>query len=197
MLIDFCLSEQRTKFSQREALMSRANSLKKVFRQIIEHADKFVDDQNNQPQGSSMANTSSSNNMKLVLDTAASTVESTSTKILSSRSDPSMALLQLYGPSNDESSLDPSPCPSPIPVVPSLTTNFPLLPTSPLRYPHPLQPVFFRMATPPNTQPHRPRTEAAHRVPKLAFQESLESEGDEDKDVISSLQVSFPNLAKV
>ena len=87
----------------------------------------------------------------------------------------SMATLQLYGSgggcgsSGGESSLEPSPCPSPIPVVPSLTTNFPLLPTSPLRYPHPLQPVFFRMATPPNTQPQRPRANSANAGEETFF----------------------------
>ncbi|ODN01907.1 Diacylglycerol kinase delta [Orchesella cincta] len=35
-----------TKFRQREALMSRANSLKKAVRQIIEHAEKTLDEQN-------------------------------------------------------------------------------------------------------------------------------------------------------
>lgn len=34
------------KFSQREALMSRANSLKKAVRQIIEHAERALDEQN-------------------------------------------------------------------------------------------------------------------------------------------------------
>lgn len=35
-----------SKFRQREALMSRANSLKKAVRQIIEHAEKTLDEQN-------------------------------------------------------------------------------------------------------------------------------------------------------
>ena len=39
---------QRAKFSQRDALISRANSLKKAVRQIIEHAEKALDEQNEQ-----------------------------------------------------------------------------------------------------------------------------------------------------
>lgn len=35
-------------FVQNEALMSRANSLKKAVREIIEHAEKAVDEQNRQ-----------------------------------------------------------------------------------------------------------------------------------------------------
>lgn len=105
---------------------------------------------------------------------------------------PPMSLLQLYSATSGESSGDPSPCPSPIPVVPSLTTNFPLLPTSPLRYPHPLQPVFFRMATPPNTQPQRPKNNSSARSgPRSSNVESPESEGDEDREAIISLQVSI------
>ena len=107
---------------------------------------------------------------------------------LMGKSTQAMATLQLYCASvSGESSMEPSPSPSPIPVVPSLTTNFPLLPTSPLRYPHPLQPVFYRMATPPNIQPQKSRCDG--RSPRLACQESLESEGDEDREAILSLQV--------
>ena len=116
-----------------------------------------------------------------------------------------MSLLQLYSATSGESSGDPSPCPSPIPVVPSLTTNFPLLPTSPLRYPHPLQPVFFRMATPPNTQPQRPKNHNVNiRIPaahqhhqhhqhRAAFNESPESDGDEDREAMLRLQVLHPS----
>lgn len=45
--MDVCRA-QRTKFVQREALMSRADSLKKAVRQIIELAEKTLDDQNAQ-----------------------------------------------------------------------------------------------------------------------------------------------------
>ncbi|XP_035231837.1 diacylglycerol kinase eta-like isoform X2 [Stegodyphus dumicola] len=41
---------KKTTFIQREALMSRANSLKKAVRQIIEHAERAVDEQNAQTQ---------------------------------------------------------------------------------------------------------------------------------------------------
>ena len=38
-----------TKFRQKEILMSRANSLKKAVRQIIEHAEKTIDEQSSSP----------------------------------------------------------------------------------------------------------------------------------------------------
>jgi hypothetical protein len=39
---------QQQQFAKREALMSRANSLKKAIRQIIEHTERAVDEQNRQ-----------------------------------------------------------------------------------------------------------------------------------------------------
>jgi hypothetical protein len=115
-----------------------------------------------------------------------------------------MALLQLYSAiGGGDSSSEPSPCPSPIPMAPSLTTNFPLLPTSPIRYPNP--PVFYRMATPPNTQPQRPRSSSSSPRPPSAgrncyvsHQESAESEGDEDRSsAMLSLQAKLNAISPV
>lgn len=186
------------KFSQREALMSRANSLKKAVRQIIEHAERALDEQNSiQTRGADQPGTRSSiggagSDIKFVVthpdDSAEEMTKPLAQKQPVGASMP-MALLQLYSAiGSGDSSSDPSPCPSPIPVLPSLTTNFPLLPTSPIRYPHPLQPVFYRMATPPNVQPQR-----GFRATSPRHQESAESEGEEDREAMLSLQVPFTN----
>jgi hypothetical protein len=175
--------------------MSRANSLKKAVRQIIEHAEKALDDQNAQLRTTRSTSATMSQNsggdIKLIVTQSEDVKEDTKvveSETLMGKSTQAMATLQLYCASvSGESSMEPSPSPSPIPVVPSLTTNFPLLPTSPLRYPHPLQPVFYRMATPPNIQPQKSRYDG--RSPRLACQESLESEGEEDREAILSLQV--------
>lgn len=205
---------QRAKFHQREALMSRANSLKKAVRQIIEHAEKALDEQNGiqgsrsihsatASQTSGCGVVTSGNDIKLIVThpedgSSAGIKANTNTAVSKSAALP-MAFLQLYSAisgAGGDSSSEPSPCPSPIPVAPSLTTNFPLLPTSPIRYPNP--PVFYRMATPPNIQPQRPRSnsEAPLRAtsprppgPFVSHQESAESEGDEDRSAMLSLQV--------
>jgi hypothetical protein len=166
--------------------MSRANSLKKAVRQIIEHAEKALDDQNAQLRTTRSTSATMSQNsggdIKLIVTQSEDVKEDTKvveSENLLGKSTQAMATLQLYCASvSGESSMDPSP---------SLTTNFPLLPTSPLRYPHPLQPVFYRMATPPNIQPQKSRYDG--RSPRLACQESLESEGEEDREAILSLQV--------
>jgi hypothetical protein len=43
----------QSEFVQREALMSRANSLKKAIRQLVEHAEQAVDEQNKTRAGPS------------------------------------------------------------------------------------------------------------------------------------------------
>ncbi|KAI9559041.1 putative diacylglycerol kise eta-like [Daphnia sinensis] len=209
----------RAKFSQREALMSRANSLKKAVRQIIEHAERALDEQNGIIPSRSMHSTSASqtsgmvsggSDIKLIVthpdDSPVSdekTMKQTSSAAAKSAAMP-MALLQLYSAiGGGDSSSEPSPCPSPIPMAPSLTTNFPLLPTSPIRYPNP--PVFYRMATPPNTQPQRPRSSSSSPRPPSAgrscyvsHQESAESEGDEDRSsAMLSLQAKLNAISPV
>lgn len=199
-----------TKFSQREALMSRANSLKKAVRQIIEHAERALDEQNSIHPSGTFGETASrqspptgpggrGSDIKLIVTHPDDSEDSNlreqkpvgSSLLAAGRQQKAaasmpMALLQLYSAiGSGDSSSEPSPCPSPIPVVPSLTTNFPLLPTSPIRYPHPLQPVFYRMATPPNVGPQR-----GVRATSPRHQESTtESEGDEDREAMLSLQV--------
>lgn len=195
--------------------MSRANSLKKAVRQIIEHAEKALDEQNgiqasrsthsaSASQTSGCGATGSGNDIKLIVthpeDPSSTTIKSSSCNPAIKSAALPMAFLQLYSAmsgTGGDSSSEPSPCPSPIPVAPSLTTNFPLLPTSPIRYPNP--PVFYRMATPPNIQPQRPRSnsEAPLRATSprppgpyvVSHQESAESEGDEDRSAMLSLQV--------
>lgn len=209
----------RAKFSQREALMSRANSLKKAVRQIIEHAERALDEQNGIIPSRSMHSTSASqtsgmvsggSDIKLIVthpdDSPVSdekTMKQTCSAAAKSAAMP-MALLQLYSAiGGGDSSSEPSPCPSPIPMAPSLTTNFPLLPTSPIRYPNP--PVFYRMATPPNTQPQRPRSSSSSPRPPSAgrscyvsHQESAESEGDEDRSsAMLSLQAKLNAISPV
>lgn len=212
------LNGQRAK---REALMSRANSLKKAVRQIIEHAERALDEQNAIHHPSSHRHSASASqtsgcggmipDIKLVVTHPDDPSPEAATPD-DNRKEPNlnpvsaktaampMALLQLYsaisgGAGGGDSSSEPSPCPSPIPVAPSLTTNFPLLPTSPIRYPNP--PVFYRMANPPNMLPQRPRSSCDIRatsprppVPYVCHQESAESEGDDDRSAILSLQVS-------
>lgn len=200
--------------------MSRANSLKKAVRQIIEHAERALDEQNGiqasrsthsacASQTSGGGGVMSASDIKLIVthsdDPCSSTPAVDSKQSLGSQQTAAksaampMALLQLYsaisGAAGDSSS-EPSPCPSPIPVAPSLTTNFPLLPTSPIRYPNP--PVFYRMANPPNMLPQRPRSSCDVRaasprppVPTVSHQESAESEGDDDRSAMLSLQVLY------
>ena len=191
--------------------MSRANSLKKAVRQIVEQAERALDEQNalQTSRSTHSAGQTSTNvaDIKLVVthpdDSPVEQRKISASSTVGTRSAAAMpmALLQLYsaiGQAGGDSSNEPSPCPSPIPpVVPSLTTNFPLLPTSPIRYP--MQPGLYRMANPPNTQPqHRPRSnsDAAYRATSprpagapIAHQESAESEGDEDREAMLSLQV--------
>ena len=215
-------SYQRTKFNQREALMSRANSLKKAVRQIIEHAERALDEQNGIQASRSTHSANASQNsgygvsgsdIKLIVthpDDSSSGEHAKENDALAAAAKAAampMALLQLYSAISGagDSSSEPSPCPSPIPMAPSLTTNFPLLPTSPIRYPNP--PVFYRMATPPNTQPQRPRScnsEAPMRAtsprppgPCVAHQESAESEGDEDRSAMLSLQAKLNAISPV
>ena len=195
---------KRAKFSQREALMSRANSLKKAVRQIIEHAEKALDEQNGARTARSTRSPSTAtggSDFKLIVthqpddhEMVDENKRMSSTETLGGMKSSSgaaimpMALLQLYSAiGSGDSSSEPSPCPSPLPVMPSLTTNFPILPTSPIRYPNP--PVFFRMATPPQMQPQRPSGSSPR--PPIAQQESPESEGDEDRSAVLSLQVLF------
>lgn len=199
--------------------MSRANSLKKAVRQIIEHAERALDEQNGIIPSRSMHSTSASqtsgmvsggSDIKLIVthpdDSPVSdekTMKQTCSAAAKSAAMP-MALLQLYSAiGGGDSSSEPSPCPSPIPMAPSLTTNFPLLPTSPIRYPNP--PVFYRMATPPNTQPQRPRSSSSSPRPPSAgrscyvsHQESAESEGDEDRSsAMLSLQAKLNAISPV
>ncbi|XP_046456788.1 diacylglycerol kinase delta-like isoform X6 [Daphnia pulex] len=217
----------RAKFNQREALMSRANSLKKAVRQIIEHAERALDEQNGIQPSRSMHSASASqtsglvsggSEIKLIVthpdgDSPMSNemmMKQSSGALAKSRASAAaaaampMALLQLYSAiGGGDSSSEPSPCPSPIPMAPSLTTNFPLLPTSPIRYPNP--PVFYRMATPPNTQPQRPRSSSSSPRPPSAgrncyvsHQESAESEGDEDRSsAMLSLQAKLNAISPV
>ncbi|XP_057369613.1 diacylglycerol kinase eta-like isoform X1 [Daphnia carinata] len=212
----------RAKFNQREALMSRANSLKKAVRQIIEHAERALDEQNGIVPSRSMHSTSASqtsgmvsggSDIKLIVTHPNDSPVSNEEKMMKQTSSAAaaksaampMALLQLYsaiGGGAGDSSSEPSPCPSPIPMAPSLTTNFPLLPTSPIRYPNP--PVFYRMATPPNTQPQRPRSSSSSPRPPsagrscyVAHQESAESEGDEDRSAMLSLQAKLNAISPV
>ena len=194
--------------------MSRANSLKKAVRQIIEHAERALDEQNGtrtarstRSPSTTMSQTSGtmagSNDFKLIVtqhhdddDTVDDNKRISETALGCKSSGAAvmpMALLQLYSAiGSGDSSSEPSPCPSPLPVMPSLTTNFPLLPTSPIRYPNP--PVFFRMATPPQLQPQRPSGSYSSKPCPVAQQESAESEGEEDRSAMLSLQVcSLPH----
>lgn len=194
--------------------MSRANSLKKAVRQIIEHAERALDEQNGtrtvrstRSPSTTMSQTSGmmtgSNDFKLIVtqhhedDDTVDDNKRISDMAHGSKSSGAavmpMALLQLYSAiGSGDSSSEPSPCPSPLPVVPSLTTNFPLLPTSPIRYPNP--PVFFRMATPPQLQPQRPSGSYSSKSCPVTQQESAESEGEEDRSAILSLQVCLLHL---
>jgi hypothetical protein len=217
---------QRAKFNQREALMSRANSLKKAVRQIIEHAERALDEQNGIQPSRSMHSASASqtsgmvsggseiklivthpedgdspNEMMMMKQNSSASAKARASAAAAAMP---MALLQLYSAiGGGDSSSEPSPCPSPIPMAPSLTTNFPLLPTSPIRYPNP--PVFYRMATPPNTQPQRPRSSSSSPRPPSAgrncyvsHQESAESEGDEDRSsAMLSLQAKLNAISPV
>nr|CAH0109075.1 unnamed protein product [Daphnia galeata] len=216
----------RAKFNQREALMSRANSLKKAVRQIIEHAERALDEQNGIQPSRSMHSASASqtsgmvsggseiklivthpedgdspNEMMMMKQNSSASAKARASAAAAAMP---MALLQLYSAiGGGDSSSEPSPCPSPIPMAPSLTTNFPLLPTSPIRYPNP--PVFYRMATPPNTQPQRPRSSSSSPRPPSAgrncyvsHQESAESEGDEDRSsAMLSLQAKLNAISPV
>lgn len=199
--------------------MSRANSLKKAVRQIVEQAERTLDEQNAMQTSRSTHSASQTSSggqpapgladIKLVVthpdDSPAEQRKAPAMGPRSAAAMP-MALLQLYsaiGQAGGDSSSEPSPCPSPIPpVVPSLTTNFPLLPTSPIRYP--MQPGLYRLANPPNTGPQtRPRSNsdaAVHRAASPrppARQESAESEGDEDREAMLSLQVLIGRVGRV
>lgn len=192
--------------------MSRANSLKKAVRQIIEHAERTLDEQNAIQTGGTAGTQltgggarsctigGQGSDIKLIVTHSDDPADADTIKphgLAAAQKQPAvasmpMALLQLYSAiGSGDSSSEPSPCPSPIPVMPSLTTNFPLLPTSPIRYPHPLQPVFYRMATPPNVQPQR-----GIRATSPRHQESAESEGDEDREAMLSLQVRDDQQSK-
>ncbi|XP_063611612.1 LOW QUALITY PROTEIN: diacylglycerol kinase eta-like [Penaeus indicus] len=118
-------------FIERDALMSRANSLKKAVREIIEHTERAVDSQNEQT----------------FIRQQPPTI-----RLEPSEDDPSQEIqaptithsgLQVL-PTIDASSSEPSPCPSPLPApglppfVSSITTNFPLPPVSPLPSSHPM-----------------------------------------------------------
>ncbi|XP_069970028.1 diacylglycerol kinase delta-like [Penaeus vannamei] len=118
-------------FIERDALMSRANSLKKAVREIIEHTERAVDSQNEQ---------------------TFSRQQPPTIRLEPSEDDPSHEIqaptithsgLQVL-PTIDASSSEPSPCPSPLPApglppfVSSITTNFPLPPVSPLPSSHPM-----------------------------------------------------------
>ncbi|XP_047501836.1 diacylglycerol kinase eta-like, partial [Penaeus chinensis] len=118
-------------FIERDALMSRANSLKKAVREIIEHTERAVDSQNEQT----------------FIRQQPPTI-----RLEPSEDDPSHEIqaptithsgLQVL-PTIDASSSEPSPCPSPLPApglppfVSSITTNFPLPPVSPLPSSHPM-----------------------------------------------------------
>ncbi|XP_050725765.1 diacylglycerol kinase eta-like isoform X3 [Eriocheir sinensis] len=142
-------------FIERDALMSRANSLKKAVREIIEHTEKAVDDQNEQttirlPPPTILLEPSE--------DTVVQGVGQQGIK---------MAGLQVL-PTIEGSSTEASPCASPMPgatktpYVCSITTTFPLppvspvptlLPTHPLHLPHPSHQLG---ATPPSTFLHPP-----------------------------------------
>ncbi len=74
-------------------------------------------------------------------------------------------------------------CPSPIPMAPSLTTNFLLLRTLSIRYPNP--PIFYRMATPPILA-------AAPRNLGTVYKPLADSKGDEDHSS-AMLILSWPN----
>ncbi|KAG0728262.1 Diacylglycerol kinase eta [Chionoecetes opilio] len=117
--------KKRTKkkhFIEKDALMSRANSLKKAVREIIELTEKAVDDQNEQ--------TSTRLPPPTILLEPSEDVRHDKHSSRSSR-------LQVL-PTIEGSSTEVSPCPSPKPgttkslYVSSITTNFPLPPISPL-----------------------------------------------------------------
>ncbi|XP_042219115.1 diacylglycerol kinase eta-like isoform X2 [Homarus americanus] len=119
---------KRTKrkcFIERDALMSRANSLKKAVREIIEHTEKAVDDQNAQTATRLPPPT-------ITLEASEDMGEEKVRKQIMSCSG-----LQVL-PTIEGSSAEVSPCPSPTPMaaippfVSSITTNFPLPPASPL-----------------------------------------------------------------
>ncbi|XP_045624298.2 diacylglycerol kinase delta isoform X2 [Procambarus clarkii] len=116
---------KRKHFIEKDALMSRANSLKKAVREIIEHTERAVDDQN--------AQTVTRLPPPIITLEASDDVEFE--KIGEQRI--SGSGLQVL-PTIEGSSTEVSPCPSPIPMqalppfVSSITTNFPLPPVSPL-----------------------------------------------------------------
>ncbi|KAK7083954.1 hypothetical protein SK128_025520 [Halocaridina rubra] len=111
----------RKHFIEKDALMSRANSLKKAVREIIEHTEKALDDQNEQ--------------------TAARQHQPPPTITLQLSEDEEIYSTVTIGqilPTIAGSSVEVSPCLSPVPpkglspFMSSITTNFPLPPASPL-----------------------------------------------------------------
>ncbi|XP_071543284.1 diacylglycerol kinase delta isoform X2 [Panulirus ornatus] len=116
---------KRKHFIEKDALMSRANSLKKAVREIIEHTERAIDDQNKQ--------TATRHPLPIITLEATEDLGAEKTD----RQRISVSGLQVL-PTIEGSSTEVSPCPSPIPVtgrpsfVSSITTNFPLPPASPL-----------------------------------------------------------------
>ncbi|XP_053652287.1 diacylglycerol kinase delta isoform X3 [Cherax quadricarinatus] len=116
---------KRKQFIEKDALMSRANSLKKAVREIIEHTERAVDDQNAQ----------TAMRLPLPIITLEPSEDVEFEKIGEQRiSGSELKVL----PTIEGSSAEVSPCPSPVPMqtthpfVSSITTNFPLPPASPL-----------------------------------------------------------------
>ncbi|XP_046989295.1 diacylglycerol kinase eta [Schistocerca americana] len=93
---------KRLQFAQKEALMSRANSLKKAVRQLVEHTEQAVDEQNSQQQQQQQQQQRKRSHDLRPMD---------SLKVLSSI--------------DSASSTEPSPCPSPL-LTERLTSISPL-----------------------------------------------------------------------
>ncbi|KAK4300108.1 hypothetical protein Pmani_027673 [Petrolisthes manimaculis] len=132
---------KRKQFIEKDALMSRANSLKKAVREIIEHTERAVDDQNEQ--------TAIRQPLPVITFEPSEDVGTTDGR----RTGKGLQVL----PTIEGSSAEGSPCPSPIPVsgispfVSSITTNFPLPPVSPI---------------PPGSLPNTSHTRESFLVPR-------------------------------
>ncbi|GLV41416.1 uncharacterized protein CBL_06646 [Carabus blaptoides fortunei] len=104
-------SRRRTKVIERESLIVRANSLKRAIRNLIEHTEQVVDEQNRQ--------------------TAANVIPTIKISISGDFDKPECELkgmdtLKVLPTIDSASSTEPSPCPSPSPTVDRLSSISPL-----------------------------------------------------------------------
>ncbi|KAK8386490.1 hypothetical protein O3P69_010841 [Scylla paramamosain] len=169
--------KKRTKkkhFIERDALMSRANSLKKAVREIIEHTEKAVDDQNEQTP--------------IRLPPPTILLQPSEDVGQSDKHGEDMSALQVL-PTIEGSSTEASPCPSPMPgakpvFVSSITTNFPLPPVSPL-------------PSVPSTHPlHLPHLSLSHQPPAGPPTMLLHPPGaTSDSGTVDSLGLNFQMLS--